>query len=82
MTPESTALPAAVAAAVRAELGEVAEATVQEIIVEVPAYAEEFTGHMGQVIGNAVVFYRHKAHFFVSLAQFLYKFLFTAFIAT
>lgn len=54
MAADPTALPAEVAAAVRAELGEVAEATVQEIIVEVPSYAEEFTGHMGQVIGNAV----------------------------
>src|SRR5688572_9593895 len=54
MAADPTALPAEVAAAVRAELGEVAEATVQEIIVEVPSYAEEFTGHMGQVIRNAV----------------------------
>jgi sugar diacid utilization regulator len=54
MTADPLALPAEVAAAVRAELGDVAEATVQEIIVEVPSYAEEFTGHMGQVIGNAV----------------------------
>jgi hypothetical protein len=54
MAADRTALPAAVARAVRAELAEVAEATVQEIIVEVPSYAEEFTGHMGQVIGNAV----------------------------
>lgn len=54
MAADAMALPAAVAAAVRAELAVVAEATVQEIIVEVPAYAEEFTGHMGQVIGNAV----------------------------
>lgn len=54
MAIDSTALPADVAAAVRAELAEVAEATVQEIIVEVPSYADEFTGHMGQVIGNAV----------------------------
>src|SRR5688500_3733300 len=54
MAADPTALPAEVAAAVRAELGEVAEATVQEIIVEVPSYADEFTGHMGQVIGNAV----------------------------
>src|SRR5215218_2710721 len=54
MVIDSTALPAAVAAAVRAELADVADATVQEIIVEVPSYADEFTGHMGQVIGNAV----------------------------
>jgi hypothetical protein len=54
MPADPMALPAEVAAAVYAELTEVAEATVREIIVEVPAYAEEFTGHMGQVIGNAV----------------------------
>jgi hypothetical protein len=54
MAADPTALPAEVAAAVRAELAAVAEATVQEIIVEVPSYADEFTGHMGQVIGNAV----------------------------
>src|SRR5919112_5984551 len=54
MAADPRALPAEVAAAVRAELAEVADATVREIIVEVPSYAEEFTGHMGQVIGNAV----------------------------
>ncbi len=54
MAADATALPAEVAAAVRAELAEVADATVQEIIIEVPSYAQEFTGHMGQVIGNAV----------------------------
>ena len=32
----------------------VAEATVAEIIVEVPSYADAFTGDMGRVIGNAV----------------------------
>jgi hypothetical protein len=51
---ETTAIPAGVAAAIRAELTSIAAATVEEIIVEVPSYAEEFTGHMGQVIGNAV----------------------------
>jgi hypothetical protein len=54
MADDGSALPAEVATAVRAELADVAEATVQEIIVEVPSYADEFTGHMGQVIGNAV----------------------------
>jgi hypothetical protein len=38
----------------RAELGAVADATVAEIIVEVPSYADAFTGGMGRVIGNAV----------------------------
>jgi PucR C-terminal helix-turn-helix domain len=47
-------LPAPVAAAIRAELPTVAEQTVHEIVVEVPSYAEEFTGRMGQVISNAV----------------------------
>jgi hypothetical protein len=51
---ETSAIPAGVATAIRAELTSIAAATVEEIIVEVPSYAEEFTGHMGQVIGNAV----------------------------
>ncbi len=54
MAVETSAIPAGVAAAIRAELTSVAAATVEEIIVEVPSYADEFTGHMGQVIGNAV----------------------------
>jgi hypothetical protein len=51
---DDRALPPRVAAAMRRELSAIAEATVAEIIVEVPSYADEFTGHMGQVIGNAV----------------------------
>ena len=51
---DETAIPAAVAHAMRAELSSVAQATVAEIIVEVPSYADEFTGHMGEVIRNAV----------------------------
>src|SRR3954452_1442991 len=54
MTPEATALPPAVAEAMRPELPAVAEAAVAEIIVEVPSYADAFTGDMGRVIGNAV----------------------------
>jgi hypothetical protein len=54
MASSETVLPAPVAAAIRAELPTVAERTVDEIIVEVPSYAEEFTGRMGQVISNAV----------------------------
>ena len=54
MTPEEIALPQAVAEAMRPQLPAVAEATVAEIIVEVPSYADEFTGHMGEVIRNAV----------------------------
>ncbi len=51
---ETSAIPPGVARAIRAELTSIAAATVEEIIVDVPSYAEEFTGHMGQVIGNAV----------------------------
>jgi hypothetical protein len=55
MTPkDATAIPAAVADAMRAELSSVAQATVAEIIVEVPSYADAFSGDMGRVIGNAV----------------------------
>ena len=49
-----TELPERVAAAIRAELSSVAERTVEEIVLDVPSYAEEFTGHMGEVIRNAV----------------------------
>src|SRR4051794_34051675 len=51
---EETALPAAVAATMRAELASVAQATVAEIVVEVPSYADAFSGDMGRVIGGAV----------------------------
>jgi hypothetical protein len=51
---EQIAIPAAVAQAMRAELPAVAQATVTEIIVEVPSYADAFSGDMGQVIGGAV----------------------------
>src|SRR4051794_27738480 len=54
MTPEPVAIPAAVAVAMRAALPTVAQATVAEIIVEVPSYADAFSGDMGRVIGNAV----------------------------
>ena len=55
MTPsEQVAIPAAVADAMRVELPSVAQATVAEIIVEVPSYADAFSGDMGRVIGNAV----------------------------
>ena len=55
MTPESRShFPRAVADAMRPELPAVAEATVAEIIVEVPSYADAFAGDMGRVIGNAV----------------------------
>ena len=54
MTPEQTAIPAAVAETMRAELPSVAERTVAEIIDEVPSYADAFSGDMGRVIVNAV----------------------------
>jgi hypothetical protein len=54
MTLEQTAIPAAVAEGMRAELPSVAERTVAEIIVEVPSYANAFSGDMGRVIINAV----------------------------
>ena len=50
----TTAIPAAVAEGMRAELPSVAERTVAEIIVEVPSYADAFSGDMGRVIVNAV----------------------------
>jgi len=54
MTPEPTAIPTAVAEGMRAELPSVAERTVAEIIVDVPSYADAFSGDMGRVIVNAV----------------------------
>ena len=51
---EQIAIPAAVAQAMRAELPAVAQATVAEIIVDVPSYVDAFSGGMGRVIGNAV----------------------------
>ncbi|TFV71335.1 PucR family transcriptional regulator [Blastococcus sp. CT_GayMR19] len=54
MRPEPTAIPTAVADGMRAELPSVAERTVAEIIVEVPSYADAFSGDMGRVIVNAV----------------------------
>ena len=54
MAADDGAFPQAVATAVRDRLPAVAEATVAEIIVEVPSYADAFSGDMGRVIGNAV----------------------------
>lgn len=48
------AIPPAIAQAMRAELPSVAEHTVAEIIVEVPSYADAFSGRMGQKIRHAV----------------------------
>jgi hypothetical protein len=47
-------LPAAVADAMRDELPKVAEQTVAAIVVEVPSYADAFSGEMGRTIENAV----------------------------
>ena len=54
MTPVPPAVPTVVADGMRAELPSVAERTVAEIIVEVPSYADAFSGDMGRVIVNAV----------------------------
>lgn len=54
MTSEPNAIPAAVAQAMRDELPSVAGQTVAEIIIEVPSYADAFSGRMGQKIGTAV----------------------------
>ncbi len=47
-------LPTAVAAEMRHELPSVAEQTVAAIVVEVPSYADAFSGEMGRTIENAV----------------------------
>jgi hypothetical protein len=47
-------LPAAIAEAMRHELPSVAEQTVAAIVVEVPSYADAFSGEMGRNIENAV----------------------------
>ena len=48
------AIPDDVAAVMRTELPSVAERTVATIVVEVPSYADAFSGEMGRAIGNAV----------------------------
>ncbi|RBY75937.1 PucR family transcriptional regulator [Blastococcus sp. TF02-09] len=47
-------LPPAVADAMRRQLPAVAEETVAAIVVEVPSYADAFSGEMGRTIENAV----------------------------
>ncbi|WP_308123409.1 PucR family transcriptional regulator [Modestobacter marinus] len=56
MSPASDPIvfPPAVVAAMQAQLPAVAERTVATIVVEVPSYADAFTGEMGQAIGRAV----------------------------
>ena len=54
MAPEQASLPPVVVAALRAELPFVAERTVAAVVVEVPSYADAFSGDMGRTIENAV----------------------------
>lgn len=54
MADDDLSIPAAAAEAMRAQLPEVAEATVAAIVVEVPSYAGAFSGEMGRTIENAV----------------------------
>src|SRR3954464_8178967 len=54
MADDDLRFPAAVADAMRRELPSVAGATVAAIVVEVPSYADAFSGEMGRAISNAV----------------------------
>src|SRR4051812_42074363 len=54
MADDGLGIPAAVADAMREELPAVAEQTVGAIVVEVPSYADAFSGEMGRTIENAV----------------------------
>jgi hypothetical protein len=54
MTGELITFPPAVVAAMQAELPAVAEQTVSTIVVEVPNYADAFSGEMGRAISSAV----------------------------
>ena len=54
MADDDLGIPAAVAEAMREELPSVAEQTVSAIVVEVPSYADAFSGEMGRTIENAV----------------------------
>jgi hypothetical protein len=54
MAPEQDTFPPEVAAAMQGQLPSVAERTVAAIVVEVPSYAEAFSGVMGRKIENAV----------------------------
>lgn len=54
MSESQSTLPAAVADAMRSNLPFVAEATVAAIVVEVPSYADAFSGEMGRTIETAV----------------------------
>jgi len=54
MADDELSIPALVAEAMRVELPAVAEQTVAAIVVEVPSYADAFSGEMGRTIENAV----------------------------
>jgi hypothetical protein len=54
MADDELSIPDAVADAMRIELPSVAEQTVAAIVVEVPSYADAFSGEMGRTIENAV----------------------------
>src|ERR1700712_2414548 len=54
MSSERITFPPAVVAAMQAELPAVAERTVSTIVVEVPNYADAFSGEMGRAISSAV----------------------------
>src|SRR3954470_14919695 len=54
MADDGLRIPAPVAEAMRQELPAMAERTVAAIVVEVPSYADAFSGEMGQKIENAV----------------------------
>jgi hypothetical protein len=54
MADDALSIPGAVAEAMREELPAVAEQTVAAIVVEVPSYADAFSGEMGRTIENAV----------------------------
>src|SRR5215217_8980985 len=54
MADDELSIPALVAEAMRVELPAVAEQTVAAIVVDVPSYADAFSGEMGRTIENAV----------------------------
>lgn len=54
MADDELSIPPAAAEAIREELPAVAEQTVAAIVVEVPSYADAFSGEMGPKIENAV----------------------------
>lgn len=54
MADDGLSIPPAAAEAIREELPSVAEQTVAAIVVEVPSYADAFSGEMGPKIENAV----------------------------